>query len=275
MHTLEIQQVTKRYGHDVVVDDLSFTVRPGRVTGFLGPNGAGKSTTMKILLDLASADRGHASIGGTRYRDLADPARNGRRGPRTQRVPPRSQRTQPSAGPRGRRRHPDGAHRRPARAGGAGARRAPARRCLLAGHAATARPGRRTARRPTGPGPRRTGQRTRPPRHPLAPRPAARTCRGRRHGLRLQPPARRGRAPGRRPRGDQPRPSGHHWRAGHPAASRYDGAHTSEPERLARLLTQTRAPSSIPTAKASWSSGPSRSAGSATWPAPRASPCTS
>ena len=75
MHTLEIQQVTKRYGHDVVVDDLSFTVRPGRVTGFLGPNGAGKSTTMKILLDLASADQGHASIGGTRYRDLADPAR--------------------------------------------------------------------------------------------------------------------------------------------------------------------------------------------------------
>ena len=61
MHTLEIQQVTKRYGHDVVVDDLSFTVRPGRVTGFLGPNGAGKSTTMKILLDLASADHGHAT----------------------------------------------------------------------------------------------------------------------------------------------------------------------------------------------------------------------
>jgi len=75
MHTLEIQQVTKRYGHEVVLDDLSFTVRPGRVTGFLGPNGAGKSTTMKILLDLASADQGHASIGGLRYRDLATPAR--------------------------------------------------------------------------------------------------------------------------------------------------------------------------------------------------------
>jgi ABC-2 type transport system ATP-binding protein len=75
MHTLEFHRVTKRYGHDVVVDDLSFTVRPGRVTGFLGPNGAGKSTTMQILLDLASADRGHASIGGIRYRDLVDPAR--------------------------------------------------------------------------------------------------------------------------------------------------------------------------------------------------------
>ncbi|MFC7363340.1 ABC transporter ATP-binding protein [Nocardioides astragali] len=67
--------MTKRYGHEVVVDDLSFPVAPGRVTGFLGPNGAGKSTTMKILLDLASADAGHATIAGTRYRDLTDPAR--------------------------------------------------------------------------------------------------------------------------------------------------------------------------------------------------------
>jgi ABC-2 type transport system ATP-binding protein len=75
MYSLEIENVTKRYGHEVVVDDLSFTVRPGRVTGFLGPNGAGKSTTMKILLDLASADRGRATIGGTRYRNMHDPAR--------------------------------------------------------------------------------------------------------------------------------------------------------------------------------------------------------
>jgi ABC-2 type transport system ATP-binding protein len=72
---IEIDHVTKRYGPNVVVDDLSFTVRPGRVTGFLGPNGAGKSTTMKILLDLASADSGRATIGGSRYRDLRDPAR--------------------------------------------------------------------------------------------------------------------------------------------------------------------------------------------------------
>lgn len=75
MHTLEFENVTKRYGDAVVVDDMTFTVQPGRVTGFLGPNGAGKSTTMKILLDLASADAGRASIGGTRYRDLDDPAR--------------------------------------------------------------------------------------------------------------------------------------------------------------------------------------------------------
>ena len=76
MYTLEIENVTKRYGHDVVVDDLTFTVQPGRVTGFLGPNGAGKSTTMKILLDLAKADRGRATIGGSRYRELKDPTRS-------------------------------------------------------------------------------------------------------------------------------------------------------------------------------------------------------
>jgi ABC-2 type transport system ATP-binding protein len=74
-HRLQIEHVTKRYGAATVVDDLSFTVEPGRVTGFLGPNGAGKSTTMKILLDLASADQGAATIGGSRYRELADPVR--------------------------------------------------------------------------------------------------------------------------------------------------------------------------------------------------------
>lgn len=72
--TLEVEHVTKRYGRNVAVDDLSFRVEPGRVTGFLGPNGSGKSTTMKVLLDLAAADQGHASLGGIRYRDLADPA---------------------------------------------------------------------------------------------------------------------------------------------------------------------------------------------------------
>ena len=74
-YSLEIEHVTKRYGGDTVVDDLSFTVKPGRVTGFLGPNGAGKSTTMKVLLDLASADGGGTSIGGRRYREFPDPSR--------------------------------------------------------------------------------------------------------------------------------------------------------------------------------------------------------
>ena len=66
-HALEIDHITKCYGHSTVVDNLSFTVHPGRVTVSLGPNGAGKSTTRKILLDLASADGGRATIGGFRY----------------------------------------------------------------------------------------------------------------------------------------------------------------------------------------------------------------
>ncbi|MFF1610411.1 ABC transporter ATP-binding protein [Amycolatopsis sp. NPDC058278] len=71
--TIEIRGLTKRYGPDTVVDDLSFTVQPGQVTGFLGPNGAGKSTTMKMIVDLAAPTRGSVTIGGRRYRDLPVP----------------------------------------------------------------------------------------------------------------------------------------------------------------------------------------------------------
>ena len=73
-HPVIVEHLTKRYGDHTVVDDLSFTVEPGRVTGFLGPNGSGKSTTMKMMLDLARANGGRATIAGQRYRDLADPA---------------------------------------------------------------------------------------------------------------------------------------------------------------------------------------------------------
>ncbi len=72
---LEVDHLTKYYGDHAVVEDLTFVVPPGRVTGFLGPNGSGKSTTMKIMLDLAAADAGTCAIGGLRYRDLDDPAR--------------------------------------------------------------------------------------------------------------------------------------------------------------------------------------------------------
>jgi ABC-2 type transport system ATP-binding protein len=71
--TIEARALSKRYGRRVAVDDLSFTVRPGNVTGFLGPNGAGKSTTMRLLLGLDRPDRGTAMIGGGRYRDLPRP----------------------------------------------------------------------------------------------------------------------------------------------------------------------------------------------------------
>jgi ABC-2 type transport system ATP-binding protein len=73
-YTISVENVTKRYGNRAVVSDLSFVAQPGRVTGFLGPNGSGKSTTMKVMLDLASADGGHATIGGCRYRDLPNPS---------------------------------------------------------------------------------------------------------------------------------------------------------------------------------------------------------
>jgi ABC-2 type transport system ATP-binding protein len=72
---VSVQGLTKRFGSVTAVDDLSFTVQPGRVTGFLGPNGAGKTTTMRILLSLVRPTAGTATIGGHRYPELADPLR--------------------------------------------------------------------------------------------------------------------------------------------------------------------------------------------------------
>jgi ABC-2 type transport system ATP-binding protein len=72
---IEARGLTKRYGDKVAVDDLSFTVRPGIVTGFLGPNGAGKSTTMRMLLGLDSPTAGTATIDGLSYVDIAAPLR--------------------------------------------------------------------------------------------------------------------------------------------------------------------------------------------------------
>jgi ABC-2 type transport system ATP-binding protein len=72
---IEARDLTKRYGQKVAVDHLSFTVEPGRVTGFLGPNGAGKSTTMRLILGLDRPNGGTATIGGQPYRELASPLR--------------------------------------------------------------------------------------------------------------------------------------------------------------------------------------------------------
>ncbi len=76
MTTLLIEHLTKRFGATLAVDDLSFTVRPGVVTGFLGPNGSGKSTTMRALLGLIRPTAGTATFDGHRYADLVDPARH-------------------------------------------------------------------------------------------------------------------------------------------------------------------------------------------------------
>jgi ABC-2 type transport system ATP-binding protein len=70
---IEIRSLTKRYGATLAIDDLTFTVQPGQVTGFLGPNGAGKTTTMRVLLGLAAPTTGEALIAGRRYGDLRRP----------------------------------------------------------------------------------------------------------------------------------------------------------------------------------------------------------
>ncbi|GHC18493.1 ABC transporter ATP-binding protein [Streptomyces rochei] len=76
MTSIDIQNLTKEYGTRRVVDDLTFTVRPGRVTGFLGPNGAGKSTTMRLVLGLDRPTSGTATVGGRPYAALDEPLRH-------------------------------------------------------------------------------------------------------------------------------------------------------------------------------------------------------
>jgi ABC-2 type transport system ATP-binding protein len=70
---IEARGLTKRYGSTVAVDNLTFTVEPGRVTGFLGPNGAGKTTTMRMVLGLDLPTSGTVTVGGRRYADLPAP----------------------------------------------------------------------------------------------------------------------------------------------------------------------------------------------------------
>jgi ABC-2 type transport system ATP-binding protein len=72
---IEARGLTKRYGAKLAVDELSFTVRPGVVTGFLGPNGSGKSTTMRMVMGLDLPSAGVATVNGKRYHDVAWPLR--------------------------------------------------------------------------------------------------------------------------------------------------------------------------------------------------------
>lgn len=72
---IEVSGVTKHYRETIAVDDLSFIVEPGTVTGFLGPNGSGKSTTMRMIMGLDAPDRGRATINGRPYRELPSPLR--------------------------------------------------------------------------------------------------------------------------------------------------------------------------------------------------------
>ncbi|MGA9831315.1 MAG: ATP-binding cassette domain-containing protein, partial [Trebonia sp.] len=72
---IEARGLVKRYGSTMAVSDLSFSVRPGLVTGFLGPNGAGKTTTMRMILGLDAPTQGSVTVGGRSYRDLPAPMR--------------------------------------------------------------------------------------------------------------------------------------------------------------------------------------------------------
>jgi ABC-2 type transport system ATP-binding protein len=73
---IEAKHLTKRYGKTLAVNEVSFTVKPGQVTGFLGPNGAGKSTTMRMILGLDRPTSGDVMVDGKPYRQLADPLRS-------------------------------------------------------------------------------------------------------------------------------------------------------------------------------------------------------
>jgi ABC-2 type transport system ATP-binding protein len=70
---IEVEHLSKRYGDKVAVEDLSFVVKPGIVTGFLGPNGAGKSTTMRVILGLDRPTAGTARVNGRPYREFSAP----------------------------------------------------------------------------------------------------------------------------------------------------------------------------------------------------------
>jgi ABC-2 type transport system ATP-binding protein len=72
---ITVESLSKKYRSNVVVDDVSFTARAGRVTGFLGPNGAGKSTSMRMMVGLTSPTSGRATISGRRFSDLPNPGR--------------------------------------------------------------------------------------------------------------------------------------------------------------------------------------------------------
>src|SRR3954451_23839736 len=72
---ITIDSLTKKYGANTVVHDITFTARPGRVTGFLGPNGAGKSTSMRMIVGLTTPTEGTATVNGRRFSDLPNPGR--------------------------------------------------------------------------------------------------------------------------------------------------------------------------------------------------------
>ena len=164
MAPVEIRDLSKRFGGVAAVDDLSFDIEAGRVTGFLGPNGAGKSTTLRALLGLVRPSSGSATFGGLRYDELERPAaRVGAVLEDASFHPGRSARNhlRVLAATGG---HPAGRVDEVLAAVGLDRRRRPAREGLLDGDAPAPGDRRRAARRPAGADPRRADQRPRPAR---------------------------------------------------------------------------------------------------------------
>ena len=204
---IEVRDLSKRYGDKLAVDDLTFNVRPGMVTGFLGPNGAGKSTTMRLILGLDRPTTG--SVDGQRQ-GLPRPSRaaaRGRRDPRGARDPHRPVRLQPPARARPDARHPAQPRRRGDRARRAPGGRPQARRHVLARHGPAARHRRGAARRPEDADPGRAVERPRPRGHPLDPQPAALARRRGPDDLRLLAPHERDEHDGRLADRRRPRPA--------------------------------------------------------------------
>ena len=106
---IEVRGLTKRYGDVLAVDDLTFDVEPGKVTGFLGPNGAGKSTTMRMMLGLDRPTVGDGAGERPAVRVARRAAARGRRAARPRLDAPRPQRPQPPPGGRPHERHPGSA----------------------------------------------------------------------------------------------------------------------------------------------------------------------
>src|SRR5579863_6709003 len=120
---IEAAGLTKRYGAAVAVQDLSFTISPGQVTGFLGPNGAGKSTTMRLILGLDAPDCGTVTVGGRPYASYRRPLSRAGGAAGGQGVPRRPDSAQPPAVPGGQQRdlpRPGGGGPAPDRPGGRG-----------------------------------------------------------------------------------------------------------------------------------------------------------
>ena len=223
---IEAHGLVKRYGSTMAVNDLSFSIRPGLVTGFLGPNGAGKTTTMRMILGLDAPTQGSVTVGGRSYRDLPAPMRevgalldakalHGGRRARDHLLCL----AQSNGIPRSR---VDEVLRI---VGLAGRGQAPGEG-LLAGHGSAAR---HRLGAPRGPGRahlRRTGERPGPRRHPLGPDPHADAGRRGPHRAGLQPPDERDGPDRRPPAGDRQGPADRRYRRGRVRAVQFPAVGT-------------------------------------------------